>query len=374
MKNSENLEKLTQLGKDLAKTQLIAKNWGNLSCRAGDNFYITPTGCFCNYVKSKELVKINIATGAYDKNKSPSFERGMHRMIYQLLDSVNFIAHTHQTWAGALSASGLSKLDISLEARTSIVGKTIPIIDYALPKTNKFTKNFADTYQKQPISNLAVIAHKGGLFFADTEKDLVNLAQDLEIEVQKFLVNIIKSKYPQLEVSLANLTENLLDVYISKRHWLFSTKEQKQADFLQELQYLLEDLNIEFCIKKDPIYKVFSNNKVYPALDDFAQFIGTNIKPVTYKNLFNKINKFQFNKMFKHANTSWVFSLKNQGFIILSASKNIKFMVENVLEKNLIALLVADLFNYQGALTKLDAFLLRKNFIYRYSKQIHTKN
>lgn len=374
LKNPENLEKLTELGEELARTQLIAKNWGNLSCRVGDSFYITPTGCFCSYINPKELIKIDIASGAYDKNKNPSFEREMHRMIYQLLNSVNFIAHTHQTWAGALSASGLSKLDISLEARTSIVGKTIPIIDYALPRTKKFAKNFADTYKKQSISNLAVIAHKGGLFFADSEKEIASLAQDLEIEVQKFLVNIIKSKYPKLEVTLANLTDTLLDVYISKRHWLFSNKEQHQVGFLQELEYLLEDLNLEFSIQKDPIYRVFSNSVVYPALDDFAQFIGTKIKPSNYKNLSNKINKIQSNKNLKKPNSSLVFSLKNKGFIILSSSKKAKFMVENVLEKNLIALLVADLFNYHGALTRLESFLLRKNFIYLYSKKIHTKN
>lgn len=370
----QNFDKLVFLGRELARSQLITKNWGNLSCRKNDDFYITHSGCFCVNIDPSTLVKIDIKKGNFDKKLCPSLEREMHRMIYKLYDSVNFIAHTHQTWAGALSASGLSKLDISLEARTSIVGKTIPIIDYALPNSKKFLSNFTDSLKNQGVSKLAIIAHKGGLFFAENEKEILSLARDLEIEAQKFLVNMVKSKYPNLEVSLTNLGDTLLEVFISKRQSLFQNRDEKASSLLQELEYLLEDMNLDVCVKKDPISRIFSNFVTYPALDDFAQFIGEKIKPLSYKNAVKKINSLQSNGFFKTKNASLVLSLENRGFLVLTKNKSLLYTIENILEKNFLALLVADLFDYNGALRKLDSFLLRKNYIYRYSKQIHSEN
>lgn len=369
-----NLDDLVFLGRELSRSQLISRNWGNLSCKKGDDFFITPSGCMCMDVHPDELVKVNIADGSYNTSLVPSLEREMHRLIYSLSNSVQFVAHTHQPWAGALSASGLSKLDISLEARSSIVGKSIPIIDYALPNSKNFTKNIVKSLNKDNFSKIAIIAHKGGLFFAETAEEVLELAKDLELEIQKFLVNIINAKYPKLECTLDNLSDNLLDIFIRKRHSLFKDMDKNEGDFIQELEYILEDTNLEVRIKKEPIFRVFSNLTIYPALDDFAQFIGEKIKPSNHRALIKKINSIQTNKFLQFANSSLVFSIKDRGFLIMAKSKALLFAVENILEKNLLALLVADLFAYPGTISKFESFLLRKNYIYNYSKLIHSKN
>ena len=96
-------------GINLVLSGLIARTWGNVSCRIDRNsFVITPSGRDYRTLMPDEIVQVNIADLSYSGNIKPSSENGMHAAIYKLYPHTNFIIHTHQDNASVIAASDLN--------------------------------------------------------------------------------------------------------------------------------------------------------------------------------------------------------------------------------------------------------------------------
>ena len=90
-------ELVVRAGKQLVESGLIARTWGNVSCRVSDTqFVITPSGRAYETLTPEEIVLVNIADLSYDGDVKPSSEKGIHASAYQLRPEVNFVIHTHQ--------------------------------------------------------------------------------------------------------------------------------------------------------------------------------------------------------------------------------------------------------------------------------------
>ena len=115
-------ELVIRAGKEVVASGLIARTWGNISCRVSDTqFVITPSGRAYEDLTPDEIVLVNIADLSYDGDIKPSSEKGIHAEAYKLRPEVNFVIHTHQMLASVISALGF---DInSVEATSAeIVG------------------------------------------------------------------------------------------------------------------------------------------------------------------------------------------------------------------------------------------------------------
>lgn len=100
-------ELVVRAGKQLVESGLIARTWGNVSCRVSDTqFVITPSGRAYETLTPEEIVLVNIADLSYDGDVKPSSEKGIHASAYQLRPEVNFVIHTHQVNASIVSPLG----------------------------------------------------------------------------------------------------------------------------------------------------------------------------------------------------------------------------------------------------------------------------
>ena len=95
---------IVETGHALIEKKLVAGAWGNISCRISESeFVITPSGKPYHTLTPKDIVIVKIDDLSYSGNVKPSSEKGIHADCYKARPDVNFVIHTHQTNASALS-------------------------------------------------------------------------------------------------------------------------------------------------------------------------------------------------------------------------------------------------------------------------------
>lgn len=164
-----------EAGHKLLENKLIARTWGNISARIGaDEFVITPSGRGYDTLEPEDLVIVKVSDGSYSGDVKPSSEKGVHAAAYALRDNVNFIVHTHQYYASAVSA----------ECRD--VGFA-PCASYALPGTAKLKKNVESKISAYPDKKTFLMARHGALILADDMDEAFELAEELERKSRRFV-------------------------------------------------------------------------------------------------------------------------------------------------------------------------------------------
>jgi L-fuculose-phosphate aldolase len=86
----------------LAERRLVTGTSGNVSCRLGDGFMVTPTGLPCDALTPADLVQVDPAGGTRG-NRLPSSEWRLHRDVYRTRPDVGAVVHTHSPFATALA-------------------------------------------------------------------------------------------------------------------------------------------------------------------------------------------------------------------------------------------------------------------------------
>ena len=107
-------KQVIKAGIELSQSGLIARTWGNVSCRVDEgHFVITASGRNYLTLTEDEVIEIDMETGEYEGDIKPSSEKKLHREVYRLKPDANFVIHTHQSNASAVAAMGLKgiKLD-----------------------------------------------------------------------------------------------------------------------------------------------------------------------------------------------------------------------------------------------------------------------
>ena len=93
-------------GLRLVEKGLIARTWGNVSCRVDENsFVITPSGKPYEGLTPDDIVEVKIDTLSYEGNVKPSSEKGVHAEVYKAHPEAGFVIHTHQKFASIISAT-----------------------------------------------------------------------------------------------------------------------------------------------------------------------------------------------------------------------------------------------------------------------------
>ena len=119
MSNMDKRREIIDTGIELLEEKLVARTWGNISARIDvDNYLITPSGLDYTSMREEDIVSVNIKTGEYTGINRPSGEKGVHSAAYEVFDDVNFVVHTHQTYATAVSLAGFDSLEATAGSPT----------------------------------------------------------------------------------------------------------------------------------------------------------------------------------------------------------------------------------------------------------------
>jgi L-fuculose-phosphate aldolase len=173
-------------GKMLVETGLIARTWGNVSCRIDSGrFAVTPSGLAYETMRPEDVVIVNVVDLSYEGRLKPSSEKGIHAGLYRQLPYINFVIHTHQ--ANASAAAVLEEdVEILVPENRKIIGKKAVFAAYGLPGTKKLQKNVAKALSRS-TGRALLMANHGALCFDENRDGAFAAVRALENECRRFL-------------------------------------------------------------------------------------------------------------------------------------------------------------------------------------------
>ena len=227
-----------EAGHRLLESKLVARTWGNISARTGeDSFVITPSGRAYETLGEEDLVTVK-TDGSYEGDIKPSSERGVHADAYALRNDVSFIVHTHQYYASAVAAECKGK-------------HFAPCAAYGLPGTYKLRKNMKACIEAHPDTNTFLMARHGALILAGGPDEAFALADGLEEKCRA----LVEARVPSYDaVKQTDFDTGKIDI--------------KAMPYVK----IADDPFVMECCK--------AGMKVGSYIDDFAQIIGPDIQVV----------------------------------------------------------------------------------------------
>ncbi len=179
-------ELVIKAGLELLSSGLIARTWGNISARISDTqFVITPSGRAYEDLTPDQIVITNIADCSYEGDVKPSSEKWIHADAYRLRPNVNFVIHTHQSYASALSILGESITDIpEISGMRKLLGNEVPTAGYGLNGSKELSDNVSDAILLCPSSTALLMANHGAECMGTDYDNAFAIAHALE-EVSK---------------------------------------------------------------------------------------------------------------------------------------------------------------------------------------------
>jgi len=306
-------------GIELSQSGLIARTWGNVSCRIDEeSFVITPSGRSYLTLTPEEIVEVKMADLSYEGNVKPSSEKKIHKEVYRLKKNANFVIHTHQSNASAVSAMGLDKIRFDKEYPG--IGSYVIVADYGLPGTKKLCANTAAAIDEYDGKAVIMRSH-GALCYGESYEEAFEVARTLEEACGKYLEKMGVSPW----------------------------KEGTDDASFEEAGLIWNN--------SPSVMKYIGAKKVLkPYLDDFTQIAGTSLKVIDYSEEAIK----------KAVSKNRPVLVRGKGALCAAAKKSDAEALSIVIEKNCRAALAAI-----GCkpINPLECMLMRQVYLNKYSKQ-----
>lgn len=353
-------EIVIKAGKQLLESGLIARTWGNISCRVNDSqFVITPSGRSYDSLTPDEIVLVNINDLSYNGNVKPSSEKGIHASCYKLRDNINFVIHTHQ-----VNASVVSVLNMPLiinGSKSKLLGNVVPNAAYGLPGTKKLCKNVGSAISSTK-SKAVIMARHGALCMGEDYDEAFAVAASLEAACADFIAKYkhVSPKLPNIErtESERNGTGMIFCDKNGERNLpLNGALEQDPAIHAQIYNKYPGIINIIHSDNADITEASLESKTRRPFLDDFAQLIGTSLKCADESKIVKKL---------KGRNAVL---LKNGGGYCCAGNKSDAQAVEMVLSKGCKTYSETKSIKKVKPINPIETFLMRFIYLKKYSKQ-----
>lgn len=351
MSNMDKRREIIDTGIGLLEEKLVARTWGNISARIdADNYLITPSGLDYTSMREEDIVSVNIKTGEYTGINRPSGEKGVHSAAYEVFDDVNFVVHTHQTYATAVSLAGFDSLEATAGSpagsesfETSAVSPAgsdsfditeeeieklggIALAEYGLPGTKEITNACKSALLTG--AHTVLMIHHGVLVLGKDKEEAMKRVKLLESICERNVKRVIK--------------DNTLNNYLKA----LGTCPEDNSSY-------------KYCeVLTDKALIALSNSEteIFSQLDDVSQMIGTKI--VTVDSL-DKALKLNDNAVL----------IKGVGALIKAENKDDLEALKVLMNKMAIVKLYTKAKNVKAEISIEESDFMHYDYVTRYSKQ-----
>lgn len=152
----------------------VANHEGNLSTRISANAYLaTPTSFSKRDIEERDLIVVDEQGALIRGFRKPFSEFALHRVVYQNRPDVGAVIHAHPPYSTALSVVGRGIERPLLCEQVVSIGPTVPLVPFAIPKTDFFTESlipFLEKFDVLILENHGVVA-----FGVDLEQAFLRL-------------------------------------------------------------------------------------------------------------------------------------------------------------------------------------------------------
>ena len=338
MSNMDKRREIIDTGIELLEEKLVARTWGNISARIdADNYLITPSGLDYTSMREEDIVSVNIKTGEYTGINRPSGEKGVHSAAYEVFDDVNFVVHTHQTYATAVSLAGFDSLEAtagstagseSLDITEEEIEKLggIALAEYGLPGTKEITNACKSALLTG--AHTVLMIHHGVLVLGKDKEEAMKRVKLLESICERNVKRVIK--------------DNTLNNYLKA----LNTCPEDNSSY----RYC------EVLTDKALIALSNSETEIFSQLDDVSQMIGTKI--VTVDSL-DKALKLSDNAVL----------IKGVGALIKAENKDDLEALKVLMNKMAIVKLYTKAKNVKAEISIEESDFMHYDYVNRYSLQ-----
>ena len=273
-------------GLRLLKSGLVARTWGNVSCRIDeDHFVITPSGLGYEHMLPSDLVRITVSDGSELGNRMPSSEKGIHLAAYQIFSDVNYCIHTHQSAATIIGLTGW-KDEFMTETERALLGG---VAEAGYGRSG--SKKLSDNVRKEMAAGAHVILmpHHGilscGVDRDEAFKRALLLEQICRRQVKGQPVEISYEK----AMKITGQDESLAEAPIPEPETLEEISDHQEPPHLPHLvqpsDLLSKDVishlsslpNLRLNASKTALKAAASRSPIPAQIDDMAQMIGSHI-------------------------------------------------------------------------------------------------
>ena len=329
MELQEIKESVAETGRILLAKKLVARTWGNFSCRIdAAHFAITPSGLGYENLKASDIPLYNMEDETYLGPVKPSSEKRIHAACYAQYSDVNFVVHTHQNYGTAIGLVGTDELELT-EEEEALLGK-IAVASYGLPGTKKLKKGVEEALKSG--SRTILMIHHGAVILGKNREDAIHKAEVLE-EVCK---RAFDKKVGELAADL-------------KADAALSADVEKSLALYPHHRIVATPLMLELAQK----------GTFKAQLDDMSQMLGSTLRSVA-----PEVNKVQ--KILKKQDAVLV---KNVGLVIKAQEEDDVNALEVLIEKAALARLYTKACNVKIKLSAFDCALMHAVYKMKYSKQ-----
>ncbi|MDR2446600.1 MAG: class II aldolase/adducin family protein [Treponema sp.] len=345
---------------ELVERGLVARTWGNISCRLDDKcFVITPSGIGYDRLSPGMIVVVDIDTLRYEGGVKPSSEKGIHAAAYKSNRKTNFVIHTHQTYATCISVAGFANLKPAPGEEAELGGE-IMLAGYGLPGTKKLRKNVAKGLHK---NSSAILMEKHGALITGEDREAA------------FKRAVLLEDICHRAMSSLNFSDGSPDgisCLVSGDQLLYTANGDQK-------KYALNGGDLPFPLRihaallsSNPAAKIVVHRttetcaavlgmKKLPAiLDDFAQMVGNDAKCVLSDSVSGIV------KALKKRNGALV---KELGAVCYAGDESDAAALLTLMEKNALAFLHASRYGKVPVLPLPDRKLMRIVYLKKYSKR-----
>ena len=396
MEISEAKKLVIEAGEKLVEEGLIARTWGNVSCRIDEKtFVITPSGKPYIGLTPDDIVEVAIDDLAWSGDVKPSSEKGIHAEVYKMYPEANFVIHTHQKVASAISVLKTGIDRVAGEAR-QIIGDNVLLGGYGLPGTKKLRKGVTNALRQSP-SKAIIMAHHGALCYGASFREAFDVAACLERHSAQYIIDGAKEKFGIAADSLDDFCEKVVkkvlktneSIEIDKSELYNSSCDRDEGRIVltnqadggkvhmdlksgfadsevsdtaeAHRQIYLSSENANYIIHnadKETVAVSLLGKTMKPLLDDFSQICGTKVKVAKTAS--------KCGKKIKGKNAVL---LKGKGALCTGAVEGDAQAVDMIMSKSALALLTTKVFEPAKPINPVEALLMRVVYLKKYSKQ-----
>ncbi len=385
-----------EAGERLVEEGLIARTWGNISMRIDDKtFVITPSGKPYVGLTPDDIVEVAIEDLAWSGDVKPSSEKGIHAEVYKKYPDANFVIHTHQKVASAVSV--LKKgIDTLSGAAKSVIGDNVLLASYGLPGTKKLRKGVTAALNAS-ASKAAIMAHHGTVCFGKDEDEAFEVARMLEKTSEEYILKGSKEKYGIVTDTIEGFCEQIVSKVSSNnskvevdKSALYNSECNREEGTIKltncaDGSEINVDLATGACDSKvygtaaahraiylsQPKFNYIIHNSdketvavsmigktMKPLLDDFSQLCGTKVKVAK--------NEADCGKKIKGKNAVL---LKDKGALCCGGVESDAEAVSMIMSKASLAQLATCVYEAAKPINPIEALLMRVIYLKKYSKQ-----
>ncbi|NLB27924.1 MAG: class II aldolase/adducin family protein [Clostridiaceae bacterium] len=357
MEKKQAVEEVLAAGKELVARGLVARTWGNISCRVDEkSFVITPSGSDYARLTPETIVQVDMESLAHTGGVKPASEKGIHAAAYRLNPDTHFVIHTHQAYASCVSVAGYQNLKITDEEKEALGGDVLRA-PYGLPGTKSLRKKVEE---KLTRGRVILMEKHGALITGDSRQTAFNRSVVLEEVCRRAIQGYRISEAPPDGASCPHDQGEIL--YRDKEgNRPLAAAQDRAGRIHASLRAARPEFKFILHRASPVIEAVMDQTDRLPALlDDFAQIVGGDIR---------RISGPEEAALKKATKGRYAVLVEGLGVFCLAGEESDAEAILTLVEKNALCYLNAAHYGKPKPLSWFDRKLMRLIYTKKYSKK-----